>query len=341
MTEAAGRPGSTTVAMFRLITGFWVSQTVGVAAALGIADQFEGEPRDGDDLARAVGVDPDALQRLLRMLASLGVFAEVAPGTFRQTPLSETLRSGGPGSLRAYAMMQCAPGRWLPWGRLLDCIRSGRPMAREALGMEHFTYYAQHPDEAEFFNAGMAELSVWAAGEVLRVYDFSGARVVADVGGGHGSLLAAILRAVPGARGILFELPRVIATARPGIAAQGLTERCELVAGDFFEAVPEGADLHLLKLVVHNWDDADAARLLRNCHRALGPNGKLVLVEMIVPSDNRPNEAQAMDLNMLVNCGGRERTEAEYRRLLAATGFRMERAIPTQTPFYVIEATRS
>ena len=341
MTEAAERAWSTTAAMFRLITGFWVSQAVGVAAALGIADQLEGGPRHGDDLARAVGADPDALQRLLRMLASLGVFAEVAPGTFGQTPLSETLRSDVPGSLRAYAMMQCAPGRWLPWGRLLDSIRSGRPMAREALGMEHFAYYAQHPDEAAFFNAGMAEVSAWAAGVVLRVYDFSRTRVVADVGGGHGSLLAAILRAAPGARGILFDLPRVIATARPGIAAQGLADRCELVAGDFFEAVPEGADLHLLQQVVHNWDDAEAARLLGNCHRALPPGGKLVLVEMIVPSDNRPSEAHLMDLNMLVNLGGRQRTEAEYRSLLQAAGFRMERAIPTQTPFYVIEAARS
>jgi len=214
-------------------------------------------------------------------------------------------------------------------------------MAREALGMEHFAYYAQHPDEAAFFNAGMAELSAWAAGEVLRVYDFSGARVLADVGGGHGSLLAAILRAVPETRGILFDLPLVIATARPGIAAQGLADRCELVAGDFFEAVPEGADLHLLQQVVHNWDDAEAARLLGNCHRALPPGGKLVLVEMIVPSDNRPSEAHLMDLNMLVNLGGRQRTEAEYRSLLQAAGFRMERAIPTQTPFYVIEAARS
>jgi hypothetical protein len=132
MTEAAERAWSNTATMFRLITGFWVSQAVGVAAALGIADQLEGGGRDGDDLARAVGADPDALQRLLRMLASLGVFAEVAPGTFRQTPLSETLRSDVPGSLNAYAMMQCASGRWLPWGRLLDCIRSGRPMAGEA-----------------------------------------------------------------------------------------------------------------------------------------------------------------------------------------------------------------
>jgi len=165
--------------------------------------------------------------------------------------------------------------------------------------------------------------------------------MVADVGGGHGSLLAAILRAAPGARGILFDLPRVIATARPGIAAQGLADRCGLVAGDFFEAVPEGADLHLLQQVVHNWDDAEAARLLGNCHRALPPGGKLVLVEMIVPSDNRPSEAHLMDLNMLVNLGGRQRTEAEYRSLLQAAGFRMERAIPTQTPFYVIEAARS
>src|SRR3954470_3866598 len=178
MPQSAESALSSTAAMFHLITGFWVSQAVGTAAALGIADQLAGGARDSDDLARAVGANPDAVQRLLRLLASVGVFAEVAPGTFGQTPLSETLRSGASGSLRAYAMMQCASGRWLPWGRLLDCIRNGEPTAHAALGMGHFAYYGQHPEEATLFDAGIAEVSAWAAGEVLRVYDFSGARVL-------------------------------------------------------------------------------------------------------------------------------------------------------------------
>jgi SAM-dependent methyltransferase len=327
-------------AMMGLITGYWTSQAVGVVAQLGVADQLRGGPLPSDELARAVGADPAALYRVLRLLASIGVFAEPAPGCFGLTPLGETLRTDAPGSVRSFAITETAPGHWLPWGRLHESVRSGRPMADEALGMDLFSWYAQNPEEAGFFNAAMGNLSALAAGELVRVYDFSGARTVADVGGAHGVLLAAVLRANPAARGILFDLPHVIATAGDEIAAQGLAERCELVSGDFFEEVLPGADLHLLKQIVHDWDDERATRLLTNCHRALAPGGTLLLVEMVVPADNRPSPAQAMDLNMLVLLGGRERTEAEYRRLLGDAGFRLERVIPTHSPFSVIEAAR-
>jgi hypothetical protein len=327
-------------AMMGLITGYWVSQAIGAVALLGVADQLGEGPRSSDELAQAVGADPQALYRVLRLLASLGVFAEVAPGSFGLTPLGETLRSDAPGSVRNFAITETAPGHWLPWGQLYESVRTGRPMAREALGMELFDWYAQNPEEQGFFSAAMGNLSALAASELVRVYDFSTMQTVADVGGAHGVLLAAVLRANPGARGILFDLPHVIATARDAIAAEGLSQRCALVSGDFFEAVPEGADLHLLKQIVHDWDDERATRLLRNCHRALAPAGKLLLVEMVIPPDNRPSPAQAMDLNMLVLLGGRERTEEEYRRLLQAGGFQLERVIPTHSPFSVIEATR-
>ena len=327
-------------AMMGLITGYWVSQAVGVVALLGVADQLGEAPRGSDELARAVGADPQALYRVLRLLASLGVFAEAAPGSFTLTPLGETLRSDAPDSVRNFAITETAPGHWLPWGRLHESVRSGRPMAREALGMELFDWYAQNPEEAGFFSAAMGNLSALAASELVRVYDFSAVRTVADIGGAHGVLLSAVLRANPAARGILFDLPHVIATAASAIAAEGLSQRCELVSGDFFEAVPGGADLHILKQIVHDWDDEHAARILANCHRALAPTGKLLLVEMVVPPDNRPSPAQAMDLNMLVILGGRERTEEEYRRLLGKAGFRLERVIPTHSPFSVIQATR-
>jgi SAM-dependent methyltransferase len=328
------------VAMMGLITGYWVSQAVGVVALLGVADQLGEGPRGSGELARAVGADPQALYRVLRLLASLGVFAEVAPDSFALTPLGETLRSDAPGSVRNFAITETAPGHWLPWGRLPESVRSGRPTAREALGMELFDWYAQNPEEAGFFNAAMGNLSALAASELVRVYDFSAVRTVADVGGAHGVLLTAVLRANPAARGILFDLPHVIATARDAIAAEGLSQRCELVSGDFFEAVPEGADLHLLKQIVHDWDDERATRLLQNCHRALSPAGKLLLVEMVIPPENQPSPAQAMDLNMMVLLGGRERTEENYQRLFQAAGFRLERVIPTHSPFSVIEATR-
>lgn len=341
MAIAAERDVSPPAAMMGLITGYWVSQAVGVVAQLGVADELGGGPRGSDEVARAVGADPQALYRVLRLLASVGVFAEVAPRSFGLTPLGETLRSSVPGSVRNFAITETAPGHWLPWGRLHDSVRTGRPMAREALGMELFDWYAQNPEEAGFFNAAMGNLSALAADELVRVYDVSAVRTVADIGGAHGILLGAVLRANPAARGILFDMPHVIATAASAIAAEGLTDRCELVSGDFFEAVPEGADLHLLKQIVHDWDDDRATRLLRNCHRALGPAGKLLLVEMVLPQDNRPSPAQAMDLNMMVILGGRERTEEEYRHLLGEAGFRLQRVIPTHSPFSVIEATRT
>jgi SAM-dependent methyltransferase len=326
-------------AMMGLITGYWVSQAVGVVALLGVADELGESPRDSAELAQAVGADPQALYRVLRLLASIGVFAEAAPGSFALTPLGETLRSDAPGSVRNFAITETAPGHWLPWGRLHESVQSGRPRAREALGMELFDWYAQNPEEAAFFNAAMGNLSALAAKELVRVYDFSTVQTVADVGGAHGVLLTAVLQANPTARGILFDLPHVIATAESAIAEAGLSQRCELISGNFFETVPEGADLHLLKQIVHDWDDERATRLLQNCHRALRPGGKLLLVEMVIPPDNRPSPAQAMDLNMLVLLGGRERTEEEYQRLFQAAGFQLQRIIPTHSPFSVIEAT--
>jgi len=326
--------------MLALVTDYWVSQAAGVAARLGVADHLADGPRGGDELARAVGAHPQALHRVLRLLASRGVFSQPTPGVFALTPLGETLRSDTPGSVRNYAITVTAPGHWLPWGRLLDSVRTGTPMAREALGMDLFDFYAQHPEEAGFFSAAMGDLSALAASELVRVYDCTTARTIADVGGAHGVLLAAALRANPRARGILFDLPHVIATAAAALDAQGVAERCELVSGDFFAAVPEGADLHILKLIVHDWDDERATQLLTNCHRALPPGGKLLLVEMVLPSDNRPGLAQALDLTMLVLLSGRERTEAEYRDLLGGAGFRLERVIPTRSMFSVIEATR-
>ena len=340
MTAGSASDVPPPAAMMGLITGYWVSQAVGVVAQLGVADHLTAGPRSGDELARAVGADPPALSRVLRLLASIGVFADVASDSYGLTPLGETLCTDAPGSVRNFAITETAPGHWLPWGRLLESVRTGQPMARAALGMELFEWYAQDPEEAGFFNAAMGDLSALATSELVRVFDVSAVRVVADVGGAHGVLLAAVLRANPDARGILFDLPHVIETAEEALAAEGLSARCELVSGDFFAAVPAGADLHLLKQIVHDWDDERATQLLTTCHRALEPGGTLLLVELVIPPDNAPSMAQACDLNMLVLLGGRERTEEEFRRLLEAAGFRLERIIPTHSPFSVIEATR-
>jgi hypothetical protein len=328
------------VAMMGLITGYWISQAVGAVARLGVADRLANGPRTCDELAREVGADPQSLYRVLRLLASIGVFVQAAPRSFELTALGETLRSDTPGSVRNFAITETAPGHWQPWGRLEESIRTGQPMARAALGMELFEWYAQNPGEADFFNAAMGNLSarplVSSCGcstfqRFARQWTWEARTEFCW----PPSCAPALLH-----KGSC-SLPHVIATAGESITAQGLSGRCELRSGDFFEAVPEGADLHLLKQIIHDWDDERATRLLQNCHRSLAPGGTLLLVEMVVPPDNQPSPAQSMDLNMLVILGGRERTEEEYQRLLSGAGFRLARVIPTHSPFSVIEATRT
>ena len=325
--------------MMRLITGYWLSQAVGVAAHLGIADALVAGSRTSDELGKALGAHGKSVYRLMRLLTSIGVFSQDSDDHFRLNPLGETLLSGGPGSVRNFAITETAPGHWLPWGRLFDSVKTGKPMTHETLGMPLFDWYGQNTEEAGFFNAAMGDLSALAAAELVRVYDFSTAQSVMDVGGSHGILLAAVLTANSEARGTLYDLPHVIDTADQHIDPV-VKGRCELVSGDFFKSVPKGGDVHLLKQIIHDWDDEQAALILTNCHDALAPAGKLLLVEMVVPSDNQPNMAQAMDLNMLAILGGRERTEEEYRTLLKASGFKLERVIATHSPFSVIEALR-
>ena len=328
-----------TETMMRLITGYWLSQAVGVAAHLGIADALVAGSRTSDELGAVLGAHGKSVYRLMRLLTSIGVFSQESEDHFSLNELGKTLLSGEPGSVRNFAITETAPGHWLPWGRLFDSVQIGKPMTHETLGMELFDWYSQNAEEAGFFNAAMGDLSALAAAELVRVYDFSTAQKVIDVGGSHGILLRAVLGSNSAAQGILYDLPHVIATADEHIDA-GLSGRCELVSGDFFTSVPEGGDVHLLKQIIHDWDDDRAASILANCHAALSPAGKLLLVEMVVPSDNRPDMAQAMDLNMLAILGGRERTQKEYRTLLEASGFRLERVIATHSPFSVIEALR-
>ena len=338
-TAPGNAPPEPTQVMMQLITGYWISQAVGVAAHLGIADALSAGPRTSDELGQSLGAHPNSVYRLMRLLSSIGVFGQQGDDRFTLNALGETLLSEGPGSVRSFAITETAPGHWLPWGRLIDSVRTGEPMARETLGMELFDWYGKNPEEAGFFTAAMGNLSALAAGELVRVYDFSNVKKVIDVGGAHGIMLEAVLLANPTAHGVLYELPHVIATAGEKLDPR-ITGRCELVSGDFFKSVPDGGEVHLLKQIIHDWDEERAALVLANCREALSPGGKLLLVEMVVPRDNEPSFAQAMDLNMLAILGGRERTEEEYRKLLEASGFRLERVIPTHSPFSVIEAAR-
>jgi hypothetical protein len=330
---------SLAVALRQLSTGFWVSKAVAVAAELGIADLLKDGPKNVDDLAQAVGAHRGALYRLLRGIASVGVFAEEELGHFALTPLATLLLTHSHQSWRPAAIMSGEPWTWLPWGDLLYSVKTGNPAFDHLFDMEFDTYLSHDAGAADIFQAFMNVATAEEAMAVASVYDFSGLTTVVDVGGGRGALVASILQANPHLHGILFEAPHVIAAAGPALKAQGVADRCQLVAGDFFETLPVGGDAYILKWVLVSWDDERAVIILQNCHRAIPAGGKLLVVERIIPPGNDPFYGKLADLNLLVFYRGRHRTEAEYRTLFARAGFELSRIIPTHssTEFSVVE----
>lgn len=323
--------------MFQMITGYWVSQTVGTIAELGLVDRLTEEADTPEGLASRIGVDPRALARLLRTAGAVGLVARGPDGRWAPTPLGATLHSAAPGSMRDMAIAQTAPGHWLPWGRLTDAVKTGARQTPAALGAEIFEHYGKNPREAAAFSGAMRGLSTMVAREVARVLDTRTSSVVVDVGGATGTLLAAVVGANERLHGLLLDLPHVAEAARAALVEAGVGTRCEVLAGDFFQRVPE-ADLYLLKQVLHDWNDEQARTLLRNIASSMRPGGRVVIVEMVIPDDGRPTAAQLMDLNMLVMLPGRERTQAEYTALLADAGLRLERLVETHSPFQILEA---
>lgn len=312
-----------------LITGFRFSQAIYVAARLSIPDLLAEGPRDIDDLAEAAGAHPGALFRLLRFLTGVGLFAEVAPRRFALTPLGGLLRSDIPGSGRPMTVLLMNDPHWRAWGNLLHSVRTGETAFDHTHGMPLFDYLAEHPDDAAVFNAGMSSMAARSGPDIAKIYDFTGIERLVDVGGGHGQLLASILAANPAMQGVLFDRPEVVAGARATFEAAGVAGRCELVSGDFFEAVPEGADAYILQLIIHDWDDARAVAILRNCRRAMAEGGRVLVADARVAPDYR--EALPVlqaDLEMMVETGGRERNDDEYRALFEAAGFTLTRVIP-------------
>jgi hypothetical protein len=322
----------------QIIMGKWLAQALGVAAKLGVADLLKSGPRPCDELARALHVEPDALHRLLRALASADVFREEEPGRFGLTPAAQLLRSDVEGSLRATSQMAAEDWTWRPWGDLVGCVRTGEPAFEPIFGMLPFPYLARHPEAAAVFDEAMTGWSMHNAQAVASGYDFTGMSRLMDVGGGQGYLLSRILAEHPGLQGLLFETPEVAAGAGPLLAREGVADRVRVVPGDFFESIPAGmADACILKSVIHDWDDTKATAILAQCRRAVGLGGKVLLAEMVIPTGNAPHPGKLLDLEMLVMVGGRERTEDQFRRLLAGAGIRMTRVVPTASPMCVIE----
>lgn len=324
-------------AMWRMTNAYQVSQTIHVAATLGIADLLDNGPSSIDDLAEATGTHAPALYRLLRALASVGVFAEDSDGRFGMTPLAEYLRSDISGSVRAFATYIGRPRTWCTWSYLLDSVRTGEPAYPKLHGMSAWDHLAAHPEEGAIFNAMMTSMSAAVVEAVVGSYDFSEIGVLVDVGGGQGTLLAAILASNPSLRGILFDQPQVVGGISSLLEQAGVADRCEVVGGSFFETVPEGADAYLLKSIIHDWDDASSVEILRKCRAAMTDTARLLLIEGVIQPGNEPDPTKYMDLHMLVMLGGRERTADDFERLYDDAGFRLTDIIPTGSPFSIIE----
>jgi hypothetical protein len=324
--------------LIEMIQGQWASQVVATVARLGIPDQLAVRARSSDELAGATAADPDALLRLLRAAATLGLLEEVEPDCFGLTPVGGYLRSCD-GCLRSFAIALAAPGISRPMELLNDAVMTGRPVVEAALGSTVWEYYERNPAEGAEFAMAMREVSAVQARHVLGAYPFAEHRRIVDVGGGHGVLLAGMLRAAPAAAGVLLEVPDVVVAAREVLCVPDLGGRVELVAGDFFAGVPAGGDLYVLKHVLHDWDDERAALILSSTHRAAAPGTTLLIVETLLPGGTERARIHLLDVNMLVH-GGRARGRHQFGVLLRAAGYRLERIIPTAVGESVLEARR-
>jgi hypothetical protein len=326
-------------AIAQMASGYWVSQALYVAAKLAVADCLAAGAKSVTELAAQCGAQPQALYRLLRALASVGIFAETPGQHFELTPLAQPLRSDVPDTKRAMVLMT-GEEQYQAWGELLYSVTTGKKGFDRVFGKPLFDYLAERPEQAALFDAAMVSIHGRETPAMLAAYDFSPLGTVADLGGGNGSVLIAILQKHQQLRGILFDLPNVVARANANITAARLTDRCQAISGSFFESVPRGADAYLMRHIIHDWDDVQSLTILRNIHRAAPAGAKLLIAEFVIKPGNDPDLAKLLDLTMLVIPGGQERTADEYRRLLAAGGFELERIVSTTADVSILEAVK-
>jgi hypothetical protein len=324
--------------MVQLIGGFRISQALYVAAALGVPDLLLPGPAPADVLAAQVGAHPPSLRRLLRTLASVGAFTEPEPGVFALTQLGELLTSSQPGSLRnlAISFMETT---YEPFAQLMHSVRTGEPAAEHFYGQPYFAWLSDHPAHAARFSAAMADLTGAFKTAAIASLPLDGTRVLVDVGGADGSVLAAILTAHPEVQGVVYDLPRVIAAAPPVLVRAGVQSRVECVSGDFFTSVPSGADTYLVSAVLHDWSDEPAGRILANIAAAGGVGARLLVLDFVMPPGDGPHLSKVSDLNMMAMTGGMERTESEWRALLSAAGYTDIEMHPAGPVFSVIRAS--
>jgi hypothetical protein len=320
----------------QMLTGFWLSQAIYVAAKLALSDLLHQEPQTAAELATKVGVQPEGLFRLLRALASVGIYAEQLDGRFTMTPLAAELRSDVPGSKRALAIMS-GEEHYASWGDLLYTVRTGKPAFDKVFGEPIFDWLSKHAEQAAVFDAAMVSVHGRETSAMVEAYDFSEIGTLADVGGGNGSVLRGVLAKNPNVRGMLCDLPGVLERAQPLIAAEGLAGRLQTFPTNFFEAVPPGADVYMMRHIIHDWTEEQSLIILRNIRKVIREDGRLLVIESIIPPGNEPSFGKLLDLNMMVIPGGKERTEVEYRDLFGKAGFRLERIVPTAAEVSVIE----
>lgn len=325
-----------------MVIGKWVSQAVGTIVEIGVPDQLTKGARRCSDIAREAGVSEDALYRLLRALASLGLFSESADRRFKLTGMGQLLQSDHPQSLAGYARFVAHDSTWRPWGELGYSVKTGLPAFDHVFNTPIFEHLSRNPEVAAVFDSAMTSISTTEARAASEAYDFKGINTLMDVAGGHGLLLATVLRRHKKMRGVLFDLPHVAAGASATFTRAGVAGRVRVESGDFFRELPGGADAIIMKHILHDWDDDSATRILQACHRALGPRGKLLIVDPVVPPGNAPHYGKLLDLEMLVlTPRGRERTKAEFAKLLRGAGFRLSRVIATGSPMSIVEAVKA
>lgn len=321
--------------LLRMLWGFQLSQAISVGARLGVADLLTDGPRSSDELAQSTQTHPPSLYRLLRTLAAAGLLRESQNRRFTLTPMGALLRSDVPDSLHAAASFVSTKGFWKRWGDLFDRVRTGASASSRVFTER----WEEDPEAVDLFNRWMTEMSMRRAAGLLARYDFAGIRTLVDVGGGHGRLLASILKAYPTMGGILFDLPHVIEGAETVLKAAGIADRCQRFAGSFFETVPAGGDAYVLSAIIHDWDDERALTILKNCRAAMDGSGRLLVVERTIPAEGEHSLGDLLsDLNMLVGPGGLERTAEEFKTLFSTAGFRLTRIIPLEFSFNVLES---
>jgi hypothetical protein len=324
--------------LIEIAVGIWRARAIYAAARLGLADVIASGTCGPEELARATGMHAPSLHRLLRTLASCGVVSEVEPAGYSLTPLGAALKADAPGAARATILTLAGDWQWQAWGNFLYSLRTGQPALRETFGQNLFEYLAANPEDSARFNEAMVGMHGADGPAVVEAYDFSPFHTVVDLGGGTGMLLTSILRANEHLRGILFDLPQTVPQARRLIEARGVSARCDAVAGDFFIEVPPSHDAYILAHILHDWTDDQALPILRNCRKAITRDGRLLIVEAVLPPGDTPHPGKMMDLLMLTVTGGMERTADEFSALLAAADFKLTRVVPISTHQSVVEA---